>query len=145
MKNAPGSDMLPIPDGYELLKRGGAYFEALGPVYAKKAGEHGLVIGLRIGSGHLNANGVAHGGMLATLADSALGIGILLVNDQKPLATVNLTTDFMEAARLGDWLEAHVEIQRVGGRLAFATCFLQVGERRVLRASGVFSMSGKSR
>lgn len=143
MAEQVSAESLPVPEGFEKLNRGGPYFGALGPVYEKRIGEREAIFGVRISSGHLNGNGVAHGGMLATLADSVLGIAILRAHADKRIATVNLTTDFMEAAHPGDWVEAHVEIHRSGSRLAFAACFLQVGERRILRASGVFAMSAK--
>jgi len=36
-------------------------------------------------------------------------------------------------------VEVRVDVQKVGKRLAFANCQLWVGEKRILRASGVFS------
>jgi len=54
---------------------------------------------------------------------------------------VSLSTDFLAAARLGDWVEAHVEIERLGQRMAFASCRLRAGERVLLRASGAFAVS----
>lgn len=48
-------------------------------------------------------------------------------------------------AHPGDWVEAHVDVQRIGSRLAFANCYLMVGERRILRASGVFASSSGQR
>lgn len=36
-------------------------------------------------------------------------------------------------------MEARVDIQKIGKRLAFANCHLWVGERRILRASGIFA------
>jgi hypothetical protein len=39
----------------------------------------------------------------------------------------------------GDWVEARADIQKVGGRLAFANAYLQVGERRIARTSAVFA------
>jgi acyl-coenzyme A thioesterase PaaI-like protein len=56
------------------------------------------------------------------------------------MVTVSLTTDFADAARDGDWVEARVDIQKIGTRLAFANCYLAVGARRILRASGVFAV-----
>lgn len=128
-----------IPEGFERLERGGPFFTLLGPVYGKPIAKDQIIVGLRLETKHMNGRGVAHGGMLVTLADSALGMAILNANGGKPCATVNLSTDFMAAARVGDWLEAYVEIQRMGSRLVFATCNLQVGERRILRANAVFS------
>jgi len=129
-----------IPEGFTALRRGSSPFlSALGPLYAKNE-DKGVVIGLRIEHKHLNTRGVAHGGMLVTLADSALGIAIAMSRTPPlPMVTVNLSTDFADVAREGDWVEARVDIQKMGKRLAFANCHLWVGERRILRASGIFA------
>lgn len=129
-----------VPQGFTRLRRGSSPFlSSLGPLYAKKEGA-GVVLGLRIEGKHLNTRGVAHGGMLVTLADSALGIVIAMARTPPlPMVTVNLTTDFADAARAGDWVEARVDIQKIGRRLAFANCHLWVGDKRILRASGIFA------
>ena len=112
-----------IPQGFKALQRGSSRFlSMLGPLYAKDEG-NGVVIGLRIDERHLNTRGVAHGGMLVTLADSALGIVIAMSRTPPhPMATVNLTADFADVARAGDWVEARVDVQKMGKRLAFANC-----------------------
>jgi uncharacterized protein (TIGR00369 family) len=134
-----------IPEGFEPLRRGGPFLHLFGPLYAKDTGGS-LVVALRVEQKHLNTGGIAHGGLLVTLADSALGIALSTSQpSSQPLVTVSLSTDFADAARLGDWVEAHVDIQKVGKRLAFANCYLLVGERRVLRASGVFALLPSSR
>ena len=75
-----------------------------------------------------------------TLADSALGIVISSMRTPpQPMVTINLTTDFADAAREGDWVEARVDVQKLGRRLAFANCHLWVGDKRILRASGIFA------
>ncbi len=129
-----------IPQGFKALRRGSSPFlSSLGPLYARKEGD-ALVIGLRIEEKHLNTRGVAHGGMLVTLADSALGIVIASMRaPPQPMVTVNLTADFADAAREGDWVEARVDVQKLGKRLAFANCHLWVGSRRIMRASGIFA------
>ena len=140
-----------VPEGFVRIERGGHFLGSLGPLYAKKT-ETGLVIAMRIEEKHLNTRGIAHGGMLVTLADSALGIAV--ANHARERAaetaaprsfvTVNLSVDFIASAHEGDFVEAHVGIEKVGARLAFATCFLHVGKRRVLRASGVFATVAKA-
>lgn len=134
------SEPVDIPQGFAVLRRGNSPFlSSLGPLYARKDGEN-LIIGLRILRQHLNTRGVAHGGMLVTLADSALGIVIASSHTPpQPMVTINLTTDFADAAREGDWVEARVDVQKLGRRLAFANCHLWVGEKRILRASGIFA------
>ena len=134
------SEETQVPEGFKALRRGSSRFlSSLGTLYAKHEG-NGVVIGLRIDERHLNTRGVAHGGMLVTLADSALGIVIAMARTPPyPMVTVNLTADFAEVARAGDWVEARVDIQKMGKRLAFANCHLWVGEKRILRASGIFA------
>ena len=129
-----------VPEGFRPIQRGGPFLSALGPLYVK-AGGATPIIALRLEEKHLNTRGIAHGGMLVTLADTALGIALATSrNPPQPMVTVNLSTDFADAARAGDWIEAHVDIQKVGARLAFANCYLVVGNKRILRASGVFAV-----
>lgn len=131
---------LPIPEGFTPIKRLAPFLEMLGPVYIKTV-ENSRIVALRIAEKHLNMRRIAHGGMLVSLADSALGINLSYYNDPpKPMVTVNLSTDFMEPALLGEWVEAHVNVQRFGKTLAFASCNLKAGAKGVLRASGVFAI-----
>ncbi len=128
------------PAGFEPIPHLGHYLNQLGPFHWKQS-EGGIVIGLRIGERHTNTRGIVHGGMLVTLADSALGIVLYHSRTPpQPIVTVSLTTDFIESAYPGDWVEAHVDILRIGSRLAYANCYLHVGSRRILRASGVFAL-----
>ncbi len=134
------AESVAVPDGWAPLGRGGPFLHLFGPLFVRHI-DGRPVIGLRVLQKHLNIRGIAHGGMLVTLADSALGIALSMAGTPpQPMVTVSLTTDFVEAARPGDWLEAHVDIQKVGKRLAFANCYLVAGERRILRASGVFAL-----
>jgi acyl-CoA thioesterase FadM len=57
--------------------------------------------------------------------------------------TAHLAVDYAGSARVGDWIQSEVEIQRVGTRLAFANCYLVVGERRIVRASAIFAHAEK--
>ena len=132
--------MSDIPEGFKAVEHTGPFLAQNGPLYCKKA-DGKLVLGIRIDDRHTNTRGIVHGGMLVTLADSALGI--VLYNSRtppQPIVTVSLSTDFIESAYPGDWVEAHVDILRIGKRLAYANCYLQVGDRRILRASGVFAL-----
>lgn len=130
-----------IPAGFEpAFDKADTFVGHCGPMYVRQRDDGPPILALRIAPKHLNLHGIAHGGLLAMLADTALGYVLNRARGPVPsLVTVSLTTDFAEAARLGDWVEAHVDIQRVGARMAFANVYLHVGERRILRASGVFA------
>lgn len=125
--------------GYKLIKRGGPFLTGLGPLYYRQDDKL-TIIAIKVEERHLNTRGIVHGGMLMTLADSALGIALSMTSTPpQPMVTVNMATDFFHPVRQGDWLEARVEVERVGSRLAYATCYLYVGEQRILRATGVFA------
>jgi uncharacterized protein (TIGR00369 family) len=129
----------PLPEGWIPFQRSSPFVNLLGGLSVKESG--GLpLIGLRVEERHLNTRGLPHGGLLVTLADSAMGIVIPRAQvPPRPVLTVSLSVDFTSAARLGDWLEAHVRIESAGSRLAFASCRVEVEGRLVLRASGVFA------
>ena len=133
--------MTAAPDGFAPLFRTSPFLDALGPIYYRRDGER-LIIGLRILAKHANARGVAHGGLLMTLADIALGYNTAYREDPPgSWVTANLSGDFAGTAKLGDWVEAHVDVQKSGKRLAFANAYLTVSNERILRASAVFARS----
>ena len=116
--------------------------DMIGPVYSRGAGKD-LVLGITAQTKHCNARGSVHGGTLATLADIALGYALAYSTEPPTAAvTANLSLDFAGSAKPGDWLEAHVDIQKLGGRLAFANCYISAGEQRIVRASAVFLVTG---
>ncbi len=134
--------MSEIPAGFEPLFRSSPYTEAIGPLYYRK-GSDPLVLAIRILDKHVNARGLAHGGLLLTLADLALGYSMAFrENPPASLITASMSADFAGAAKIGDWVEAHVDIQKSGGRLAFANAYLTVQGERILRASAVFARVG---
>ena len=133
--------MRQAPAGFAPLERPGPFLEVLGPLYLPTDASVRNVVAMRALNKHLNLRGVVHGGVLAALVDTALGIVISRSREPRLASvTVNLSSDFLEPVREGDWVEAHVEIQRTGKRLVFAQAMLRVEGRNVLRASGVFAV-----
>ena len=135
-----------VPAGFTPYPYSGAsYFQTLGELYVREGEGGTLVLGLRLAASHCNRLGIPHGGMLATLADGALGINLnRLRKPPVPMVTVNLSLDYLSSAKVGDWLEAHVTPRKVGRQLGFGDCLLKVGDREILRATGVFAtVSGK--
>ena len=130
------------PEGFQPLFRASPYVELIGPLYSRGEGA-ALQIGLRAERKHCNQRGTVHGGILATLADIALGYAMAFAT--KPpgnLVTANLSLDFAGAAREGDWLETRVDILKQGSRLAFGNCYITRDGERIVRASAVFLVAG---
>jgi len=133
-----------IPEGFGPLFRTSPFLEANGPFYQRMEGKS-LILGIRIAEKHANARGLAHGGLLMTLADIALGYNAAISQDPPmSLITTNLSADFASSAKLGDWVEARVDIQKIGQRVAFANAYLSVGEERIVRASAVFVVANRT-
>src|SRR2546422_10287220 len=80
-----------VPHGFKPLERSSPVIEMIGPVYSRGEGAD-LVLALRAERKHCNMRGTVHGGILATLADVALGYS-LAFSTQPPTAagTANLS------------------------------------------------------
>lgn len=132
-----------VPQGYKPLFRTSPVLDLIGPLYSLGEGKN-LVLGLRAEAKHCNARGTVHGGMLATLADVALGYTMAFSSEPPAgLVTANLSLDFAGTAQAGDWLEARVDIQKQGSRLSFANCYILAEGERIVRASAVFLVAGR--
>ena len=124
-------------DDFETLDAG-PFLDHAGPLLRNPDG----VIGLKIEQRHLNAAGKAHGGLLASIADHAIGRAVNEALEDAGAVTVSLTTDYLGAVDEGDFVEARTEVDRLGGSLAFADCAITVGGEDVVRARAVFAVLG---
>lgn len=131
--------MTGLPEGFEPIARLSPFNALVGPLYERRRGDC-LSVGVRIEAKHTNSRGICHGGVLATLADLALGYALAarVKKSSDGYVTAHLSVDYIRPANLGDWVQSTVEVSGVG-RLAFATCNLQVEERSIVRASAVFA------
>jgi uncharacterized protein (TIGR00369 family) len=132
-----------IPPGFVPLRQLGGYMANFGQLYLNRERR---TLAVRIDESHLNNLGIPHGGMLATLADTAIGMMMSLeTGREKSAVTANLSLDFLDSARLGDWVEARVEFDKLGSRLRYGSCRLVSGERCLLRATAIFAVLGPRR
>jgi uncharacterized protein (TIGR00369 family) len=130
-----------LPAGFEPLFRSSPFLDHLGPFFMRKDADGAFVIGLRVLPCHANGRGNAHGGLLMTLCDIALGYRTSTSVDPRPfLTTASVTTDFAGSAKVGDWIEAHVDVQKVGRTLAFANCYVVCDGQRIVHASAIFTV-----
>ena len=132
--------MSDIPEDFEPIFRTSPYLDLIGPIFNKKT-DQGLVVGLKVEQKHCNARNLVHGGVFSSLADIALGYNAAFQGAvPTTMVTASLTIDYAGSAKLGDWIEIHTDIQKVGKTMAFANCYFLLGEKRIVRASGVFSI-----
>jgi acyl-coenzyme A thioesterase 13 len=139
------SDLVAVPEGYEVLKRtqGPGFGGLVGPFYAKREGRE-ISLGLRIEPRHLNSRGTCHGGLLATLADVALGYACAAVGEDgqgRNFVTIDLAIEYMARTQAGDWLYSRVQVLNADTRTASAAGHLLVEDRPVARISANFRMA----
>lgn len=133
--------MRDVPEGFEALIRTSPFLELIGPIYNSRRGD-ALILGFYAEDKHCNARGAVHGGVFSSIADVALGYSAALSKETPvPMVTASLTVDYAGSAKHGDWIEVHTDVQRVGGRMAYANAYFFVGDIRIVRASAVFSVS----
>ena len=138
---------LNVPAGFEKLVKPSPFLTMLGPVYARGAGPS-MVMGFHVLEHHLNRRGILHGGVVASLADAALGYCLAEPGEGTggaiAMSTASLTVDFIASAGIGDWIEITPEGLRTGSKLAFAQALFHRGDRLIARASAVFAVLGGS-
>ena len=133
-----------VPAGFAPIFRTSPFLDTIGPLYSAGSGVS-LVIGMRVQEKHTNARGTLHGGVLASIADIALGYGLATsTNPPTSMVTASLSVDFAGSAQAGDWIETVLDIQKIGSRMAFANVYFTLRGERVARASGVFLVLTKN-
>lgn len=122
------------------IPRGQAGFTGLiGPFWVRQAAGQ-WQYAFEAGPQHVNALGLVHGGMLMSFADHVLGIMAWHAIGRKPCATIGLNSQFVSAARQGDWLVATGDVVRTTRSLAFMRGGVSCGGREVLAADGIWKI-----
>jgi uncharacterized protein (TIGR00369 family) len=100
-------------------------------------------VAMDVHEGHVNLQGLVHGGMLAIVADTACGLAIRSAMEPGRLhITTDLDIHYLVPARPGRIL-GHGTAIRVGRSLAFAEASVEDGDGRLLaKAQSRFSVRG---
>lgn len=119
-----------IPQGYRQLAGVSPAEDHIGPFYYRR-GEGGLELGFRVAAHNCNGIGTAHGGVLMAFADYACTM-LALSGVSENCATISFSSDFLAAAREGDWVEGRGEVISRTRSTTFLRGELRVGEVVVL-------------
>lgn len=135
--NAPDVQQ-PVPAGFEPMDPYGPFHELVGPMYFQPV-PGGVIVGLQVLEKHRNRGPMMHGGMLATLIDTACTWATFHSQEQGvPGVTTNLSINMIGSVMPGDWVQAHAEVVRTGRRAVFLTCSVSAGGRAVAEAVSQF-------
>jgi len=129
------------PDGFEALEESSPFIETVGQVYLSQTRGPLPVLGVRIASHHANRRGRAHGGLLATLADTAMSRAVVAqLPPGATMSTADLHIAFLDAASDGQWIEATPSLDRIGRSLVHGSCRLTADGKPVAQALGCFAV-----
>ena len=135
--------MIDIPEGFEPHFRKSPFTEPWEPLYSKKT-ENAVIIGLRLAKPHTNSRGLIHGGLIASLADNAMGYSCALVMGwTTSLVTISLAVDYVGSAEIGQWLAVESEVIKTGSTICFAQSLIKADDTVIARANGTFRVVPK--
>ncbi len=137
-----GNTYDPAQDGWVALEDDG-FIGFVGPIWQKSvAGEQ--LFGFLSQPKHKNLRGVVQGGMLMTFADRSMGATSRSATDQAPQATVQLSYQFLDAVKLGEFIVAKCTVLRRTKSLVYVDGKILVGDRCVGSAQGVWKILARS-
>ena len=132
-----------IPEGFERQTRRSPLTDPWEPIYSKQTPD-AIILGLRLATPHTNARGFVHGGLIAALADKAMGHSCgHKMGGGYSLVTVSMAIDFVSSAQIGQWLAVESEVIRTGVTLCFAQCLVTADGSAIARANGTFRVLPK--
>ncbi|MGH6951682.1 MAG: PaaI family thioesterase, partial [Vitreimonas sp.] len=128
-----------------LFTRSSPLLDPWRPIYARALPDR-IVLALELREPHTNSRATAHGGLIAALADQAMGMscgvklraeGIAVTN----LWTASLTVDYLGAAKLGQWLTFDTTFAHVGKTLCHAEIDVRADDVTIARGRGAFRVT----
>src|SRR5262245_5726430 len=132
-----------IPEGFEPHFRKSPFTDPWEPLYSRRT-DKAVIIGLRLAKPHTNARGNVHGGLIATLADNAMGYSCgQAIEWTSSLATVTLSVDFIGIAQIGQWLTVEGDVIKAGRTICFAQSLVKADDKVIARANATFRVVPK--
>jgi len=136
------------PEGFQPHDRKSPLTNPWEPLFSRRTDDR-VVLGLVVAEPHTNSRGLLHGGLIAAMADNAMGLscGQVLTRDgvrTDGLVTVSLGVDYMGRAEIGDWLEFDTDFVRAGRTLCFAGAVVTAQGQPIARAHSTFRVHTSS-
>ena len=132
-----------IPEGFEPHFRKSPLTDPWEPIYSKRT-ENAVIMGLRLARPHTNARGLIHGGLIAALADNAMGYSCAQATGWRTsFVTISMSIDFIGSAGTGQWLSVESDVIRTGSTICFAQSLVKADDVVIARANGTFRVIKK--
>ena len=132
-----------IPEGFERQSRRSPLTDPWEPIYSRQTPD-AIILGLRLATPHTNARGFAHGGLIAALADKAMGHSCAhKMRGPHSLVTVSMSIDFVSSGQIGQWLAVETDVIKTGSTICFAQSRIKADDVVIARANATFRVVPK--
>jgi uncharacterized protein (TIGR00369 family) len=132
-----------IPAGFEPHFRRSPLTDPWEPLYSKRT-DKAVIIGLRLAKPHTNGRGLIHCGLIAALADNAMGYSCAQATGwTTTFVTISLAVDFVGSAEIGQWCTVESEVIKTGRTICFAQSLIKADDAVIARANGTFRVVPK--
>ena len=132
-----------IPDGFEPHFKKSPLTDPWEPLYAKRT-DKAVFMGIRLAKPHTNSRGLIHGGLIAALADNAMGHSCgHVMGGMSSLVTISLAVDFVGTAEVGQWLAIESDVVKTGKTICFVQSLIKADGVVIARANATFRVVPK--
>ena len=139
---APESVIGP-PPGFVYVARA-PFVNHVGPLFQATSDAPGeMTLGLKVELVHTNTMGFMHGGMIATICDSAMARAAVFMLNRRTV-TLRMAMEYFDPVKKGDWLTAHGRLVGHDEDVAQTECLVKVGGELRARGTGVFRLLRKT-
>lgn len=127
------------PPGFVYVARA-PFVNHVGPLFQAEQDAPGeMTLGLKVDAVHTNTMGFMHGGMIATVCDSAMARAAVFLLNRRTV-TLRMALEYFDPIKRGDWLTAHGRMIDQDGEVAHTECLIKVGGDVRARGTGVFRL-----
>ena len=116
------------------------FMQNIGDLSFRKINEINFEFSIKVLENFLNTGGIAHGGFIATIADTGMGNAAHIVAGNKRCVTINLDIKFVSAGKLNDELIGKVRVLKRTKTLVFISCEISNNKGIVAFASGTWKI-----
>ena len=127
-----------IKNSVDETKKG--FMQNIGNLSFKKISDSNFEFSIKIVENFLNTGGIAHGGFIATIADTGMGNAAHITAGNKRCVTINLDIKFISAGKLNETLIGKVKVLKKTKTLVFISSEILSSEKIVATASGVWKI-----
>lgn len=116
------------------------FMQNIGDLSFNKINDSNFVFKIKIVDKFLNTGGIAHGGFIATIADTGMGNAAHISAGNKRCVTISLDIKFIAAGKLNDILVGKVKVLKKTKTLVFISCEILASDRIIATASGTWKI-----